>query len=185
MKVEALKDERIIDFIGYCNKHRMEIDDSFLYDEDLRDFKPNNENPTYIITTEQGEIIAAASILMDEYNRRGKKARFRIFHSEIKELEYYNVLKQAILKHTEGLDKVFIFVPEVNKNLIEYVEGLKFNIERYSFLLIREDLEVPDIKIPEDYTIRPLVPGIDDGIWCDVRNAGFATLLGNIIYVNK
>ena len=39
MKVEALKMERLEDFREYCKKYRKELDDSFLYDEDLQNFK--------------------------------------------------------------------------------------------------------------------------------------------------
>lgn len=83
MRIEALKNNEIRNFIDYCKKHRLEIDDSFLYDEDLRNFEANEENPTYIIKDEAGEVKAAASLIIDDYFRRGKKARFRIFHSEI------------------------------------------------------------------------------------------------------
>lgn len=179
MKVEALKSKRIEDFIKYCKKHRLEIDDSFLYDEDLRDFEPNEENPTYIVTDNQGEIKATTSLIMDDYNKRGKKARFRIFHSEIEDIECYKMLMQAILKHTEGLDNIFVFVPLVNKKLMKSIEELKFTIDRYSFLLVRGDSDVPKLDFPEDYTIRPLKPGHDEQIWCDVRNAGFAKLKGS------
>ena len=48
LRIEALKNYRIQDFAKYCKMHKMEIDDSFLYDEDLRDFKPDEDNPTYI-----------------------------------------------------------------------------------------------------------------------------------------
>lgn len=179
MKVEALKNEKIEEFINYCKKHRMEIDDSFLYDEDLRDFKPNEDNPTYIVTDNQGELKATASLIMDDYNRRGKKARFRIFHSEIEDIECYKMLIQAILKHTEGLDNIFVFVPLVNKKLMKFIEKLEFTVDRYSFLLAREDLDVPEFGFPEDYAIRPLKAGRDEQIWCDVRNAGFAKLKGS------
>lgn len=179
MKVETLKNERIEEFINYCKKHRMEIDDSFLYDEDLRDFKPNEDNPTYIVTDNQGELKATASLIMDDYNRRGKKARFRIFHSEIEDIECYKMLIQAILKHTEGLDNIFVFVPLVNKKLMKFIEKLEFTVDRYSFLLAREDLDVPEFGFPEDYAIRPLKAGRDEQIWCDVRNAGFAKLKGS------
>lgn len=179
MKVEALKNEKIEEFINYCKKHRMGIDDSFLYDEDLRDFKPNEDNPTYIVTDNQGELKATASLIMDDYNRRGKKARFRIFHSEIEDIECYKMLIQAILKHTEGLDNIFVFVPLVNKKLMKFIEKLEFTVDRYSFLLAREDLDVPEFGFPEDYAIRPLKAGRDEQIWCDVRNAGFAKLKGS------
>jgi mycothiol synthase len=179
MTIEALKNERISDFIKYCKKHRMELDDSFLYDEDLQDFEPNDENPTYIVTDRQGELVGAISIMIDDYNKRGRKTRIRIFHSEIENLECYSMMMQAVLKHTEGLDKAFLFVPVVNKKLVELIEGLEFTVERYSFILVREDVEVPASGLPEDYTIRSFRSGSDEEIWCEVRNAGFAKLQGS------
>lgn len=162
MKIEALKSERIEDFVNYCKKHKMEIDESFLHDEDLKDFKPDNENPTYVAVDEKGEIKAAVSLIIDDYNRRGRRARYRIFHSEIDDIECYSMLLQAVLKHTEGLDKVFIFVPVVNEKLMKFIEDLKFKVERYSFLLIREDSELPEVCLPEDYEIRSFKPGHDE-----------------------
>lgn len=98
MKVEALKKERIEDFKEYCRKHKLEVDDTFLHeDEDFKYFEPNEENPTYIITNAQEQIIATASLIIDDYNRRGKKGRFRIFHSEMEDVTCYNLLLQAIL----------------------------------------------------------------------------------------
>ncbi|MDF2675295.1 MAG: family N-acetyltransferase [Clostridiales bacterium] len=179
MKVEALKKERMEDFVEYCKKHKMEIDDSFLYDEDLKNFEPNDENPTYIINDEEGKIIATASLIIDEYNRKGKKARFRIFHSEIECIEPYRMLMEAVLGHTKGLNYFFVYVPVVNKKLMECIEGLNFKIDRYSCLLVREDLKVPEINLPEDYDIRPFSSGYDEAIWCEVRNAGFAKLRGS------
>jgi mycothiol synthase len=179
MKIEALKKERTADFIAYCKKYKTEIDDSFLYDEDLKDFEPDRENPTYIAVDEQGDIIGTASLIMDDYNRRGKKARFRILHSKTDNQVCYNMLMDAVLKHTEDLDKVFIFVPIINKKLIEAVERLKFNIDRYSFLLVRENQVVPRYSLPEGYEIRSFRAGKDEEIWCRVRNAGFAKLKGS------
>jgi len=181
MKLEALKNDRIADFVSYCKKHKMEIDDSFLYDEDLKSFEPSEENPTYIVTNDMGEIIGTASLIIDEYNRRGKKGRFRIFHSETLNRDCYNMLMKAILKHGEGLDKLNIFVPIVNNRLMEAFELLNFKTERYSFLLLREDLEIPKFNLPENYEIRPFRIGMDEGIWCEVRNAGFAKLQGSEI----
>lgn len=179
MKVEYLKCDKIKEFAAYCKKHKMEIDDSFLYDEDLESFKPNDENPTYVVTDNQGNIVAAASLIIDDYNKRGRKARFRIFHSEIEDMEYYKILIHEILKHTEGLDKIFLFIPLINKKLIEFIEGLNFTVERYSFILVREDLEVPEFSLPEEYCIKTFKTGSDEKIWCDVRNAGFAKLQGS------
>lgn len=179
MKIEALKDDRIMDFIKYCKKHKMEIDDSFLYDEDLREFKPNEENPTYIAVDGNNEIRAVASLIMDEYNRRGKKGRFRILHSEIGKVEYYDMLLKAILKHTESLDKLNIFVPLANEELMKMMEKLNFDIERYIYLLLRDDSDIPDYQLPEGYEIKPFKPGKDEEAWCEVRNSAFANLQGN------
>lgn len=179
MRVEALKNGRVVDFVDYCKRHRKELDDSYLYDEDLKDFRPNDENPTYIAIDEKGEIAAAASLVINDYMRSGRKARFRIFHSEIDDIELMGKLLQATIKHTEGLDKVFLFAPMGNKKQLAEMEALKFNIERYAFFLIRKDLPVPEINLPEDYEIRPFKPGKDEENWCRVRNASFATLKGN------
>ncbi|HYE08572.1 MAG TPA: GNAT family N-acetyltransferase [Patescibacteria group bacterium] len=179
MKIEALKNERIADFVAYCKKHKIEIDDSFLYDEDLKEFVPDDENPTYIVADDAGKIIAAASLIIDDYNRKGKKGRFRIFHAEVENIDCYRMLMEAILKHTAGLNKVNIFVPIVNEKLMKIFEKLDFKAERYSYLLVREDLEVPAWNLPEDYEIKPFRVGCDEEVWCEVRNASFATLQGS------
>jgi mycothiol synthase len=179
VKIEALKNEGVGDFIDYCRKHRIELDDSFINEEDLKGFEPNEENPTYIITSEEGEVIAAASLIIDEYNRRGRKARFRILHSELEDIQHYKMLMQAILKHTEGLDKVFLFIPVINKKIIEFIEGLKFVVERYSCVLVIENTQEKEIILPGGYEIRPFRAGIDEKVWCEVRNSSFASLKGS------
>jgi mycothiol synthase len=179
MKVIALEKARIHDFVEYCRKHRDEVDDSYLYDFELRDFQVDDENPTYILINQQDDIVGAASLVMDDYHRRGKRARFRIFHSEVEDIQCYQQLLQAVLKHTTDLDKVFLFIPVINKELIEMIEGLKFSLERYAFLLVREDLEVPTVNLPEGYELRPFQRGKDEENWAMVRNAAFSTLKGN------
>lgn len=179
MRVETLINDRIADFVAYCIKHRREVDESYLSDEDLRDFQPNDENPTYIAINEKGEIIAAASLVINDYLRSGRKARFRIFHSEVDNLRIMNELMQAILKHVNGLNHIFLFVQMTNKKQHSEMEALKFKIDRYAFFLVREDLPIPEINLPEDYKIRPFMPGKDEENWCKVRNISFATLRGS------
>ncbi|WP_075619818.1 GNAT family N-acetyltransferase [Paenisporosarcina indica] len=179
MNVEALKSERVADFISYCKKHKQEVDDSFLYDEDLKDFVPNVDNPTYIISNQHGEIIAAASLIIEDYFRRGSKARFRIFHSELEEIACYDMLMKQILKHTGGLDKVFLFVQLTNGALKKFMEELNFTVERYTFVVVREEMDVPPYTLPEGYEIMTFRQGMDERTWCEVRNAGFAKLLGS------
>lgn len=179
MKIEALTSEKVESFIAYCKKHKAEIDDSFLYDEDLKGFKPDAENPTYLIMNSIGEVIAAASLMITEYYKRGRSARFRIFHAEPSDDKCYSMLMQALIQHTTGLDKVFLFVPVNHQTLRAHMERLSFEVERYAFLFVRESLEVPEYDLQKDYEIRAFRAGVDEGIWCDVRNAGFARLKGN------
>lgn len=179
MKVEALITERLGDFREYCERHRMNLDDSFLYDEDLQNLQIDAENPTYILTDSRGGIKGAASLILDDYHRRGNRARFRIFHCESHEEQNYKMLFEEILKHTSSLNHVFLFVPLVNQNLQDVMGKLKFDVERYTFLLVREDLEVRDPSIPEGFEIRSFRPGKDEDAWCIVRNAAFSTLKGS------
>ncbi|MEH7112273.1 GNAT family N-acetyltransferase [Neobacillus niacini] len=179
MKVIGLGKERVSDFVLYCKKHRMEIDDSYLYDMDLQEFEVSEDHPTYIVTNEKEEIVAAASLVLDDYHRRGKRARFRIFHSEMEDIQVYQHLLQALLNHTSDLDKIFLFIPVVNKKLTDAIEGLKFTLDRYSFVLVREDLDLSEMGLPVGYELRPFRPGEDEENWRLVRNAAFATLKGS------
>ncbi|MDH4619326.1 hypothetical protein [Brevibacillus sp. AY1] len=60
------------------------------------------------------------------------------------------------------------------QTLRAHMERLSFAVERYSFLFVRESPEVPEYDLQKDYEIRAFRAGMDEGIWCDVRNAGFA-----------
>lgn len=179
MKVEALKADYLGEFIDYCKKHRKELDDSFLYDEDLENFKPNAENPTYILIDSSGGINGAASLILDDYHLRGGRARFRIFHSESYDVQDYKRLFEAVLKHTTSLNHVFLFVPLLNDQLKNIMEKLEFEVERYTFLLIREEMEVGELCTPKGFGIKSFRPGVDEEAWCLVRNAAFSTLKGS------
>lgn len=177
--IEFLSNTRLDDFIAYCKKYRAEVDDSFLYDEDLANFKPDEENPTYVLINEQGTISGAASLLMEEYYRRSKRGRFRIFHSEQPDTENYHLLLNAIIGHADELDELSLFIPTINTELINTMEKLQFNKWRYSFLLVKKNVNPVPIILPEGFEIKAFRPGIDEAVWAEVRNAGFAKLLGS------
>lgn len=166
------------DFITYCKKHRSELDDSFLYDEDLANFEPDEENPTFVVR-ENGKVAAAASLILNDYHRRGKNGRFRIFHAETQDFESYSLLLTEILRCAAGLDKVFLFVPIVNKKLAANMERLGFAIERYAFILTRELGVCPSVELPGGYSIRTFQPENDEEAWCYIRNTAFLNLKGN------
>ncbi|WP_310832670.1 GNAT family N-acetyltransferase [Paenibacillus pedocola] len=179
MIIEKLDEVRKEEFLNFCRKHRNELDDSFLYEEDLAEYEPNAENPTYIALNPYGAIAGAASLILDDYSRRGRKARFRILHAETDDPEVYRELLQAVLQYTAGLDKLNIFVPTVNTGDMDKLTAAGFTVERYSYLLVRDEEVLPETSIPEGYELRPFQPGVDEAVWCEVRNAGFAKLKGS------
>ncbi len=179
MEIEALSQDRRDEFLGFCRKHRADIDDSFLYEEDLAAFELSEENPTYVAINAQGTVIAAASLILNDYNRRGRKGRFRIFQADTADQVIYQELLQAILPHTAGLDKLNLFVPTVNTRETKNMLAAGFAVERYSFLLVRDEEAVPDFSLPAGYEIKSFRPGSDEAVWCEVRNAGFAKLKGS------
>jgi mycothiol synthase len=179
MSIDYLTEARVPDFVAYCKKHRTEVDDSFLYDKDLANFEPDEENPTYVLLNEEGIIIGAASLLMDDYYRRSKRGRFRIFHCESKDIKDYQLLLDTMKKNAAGLDELSLFIQTTDTALIKRVEDLNFVKWRYSFLLVKEDLQPVPVDLPEGFTVRPFRPRQDEAIWATVRNAGFAKLLGS------
>lgn len=179
MKVERVGTIYKNAFVIYCKKHRMELDDSFLYDEDLEGFVDNEDNPSFVLLDEQSQVKGVASLILDEYQRHGKRGRFRIFHSELFEVEPYQKLLESVLQHTEGLEKVYVFVPLVNKNLSRYIESLSFVVERYAFLLVRYLDQIPNFQLSDGYELKDFIKGQDEETWCKVRNASFAKLQGS------
>lgn len=179
MKIENLSQERIVDFIRYCKSHRKEVDDSFLYDEDLERFKLNEENPTCLLIDEEENIIGAVSLIIDEYYKKGKKGRFRIFHSITNNIEYYRKMLREILKHTEDINKIFVFVKEEEKDIINILNSLNFYVERYSFHLKRDIKPIAEAIFPEGFNLKTFEFNRDEEHWCEVRNAGFTKLKGS------
>ncbi|MGE5654275.1 MAG: GNAT family N-acetyltransferase [Bacillota bacterium] len=179
MKIAALRDDRIGEFLDYCRMYRCQLDGSYLSDEDLGHFRPDSQNPTYVLLDCDGRITAAASLMVDEYHTRGRSGRLRILHSSIPMLPLYQMLLSAIVSECRELDRIFTFVPLANAELIRCIDELGFGVERYSFFLVRDNMTVPAADLPVGFTIRPFQCGCDEASWCEVRNAAFAHLKGN------
>lgn len=179
MEAIELSKDRVDEFKNYCRSYRKDLDDSFLYDEDLERFKVNKDNPSYVVLDEDRKILATVSLILDEYNRKAKKGRFRIIHSRKNDIKIYKKLLQSILKDTEGLEKIFTFVPMENKDLIHNLVALNFKLERYSFLMKRDVDDFLEINLPNGYTIEPVQLNGDEDLWVQVRNKAFAQVKGN------
>lgn len=165
-------------FLAFCFKHRKEVDESFLYDEHLKSFTPDEENPTFIMK-EDGNIIAAASLIIDDYHRRGRCGRFRIFYSEDQKLVSYSKLLSETVNYIKGIDKIFLYVPLTNNELSENMKSLNFAVDRYVYYMVKDITESQTINLPDGYTIREFQFGRDEDIWCYIRNTAFSNLKGN------
>lgn len=179
MKLEAVTRENLEDFFTYCRAHRLEVDDSYLYEEDLADFQLGDENPTYVLK-EEGEIVAAASLILDDYHTRGNRGRFRILHAVGNKPEAIRVLFEALQAARRKVEHVIVFVPDENPAMAKIVSELDFYVERTSCLLVREIADRPSLPLlPETFSLRSFQTGIDETNWVTVRNLSFASLLGS------
>ncbi len=179
MKIVELEQHRLPEFVSYCKAHRPEVDESFLYDEDLEGFAIGQENPTVLAVDDGGAVIGAGSLVLNEHMRRGNRARVRILHAEEGLQDAYEGMLQALLPALAGVGHLYAFTPDRNRAQMEAFAHLGFVVDRYSFFMVREDLPVPDVVLPEGFTIMPCEAGRDEKAWCEVRNAAFATLRGS------
>jgi mycothiol synthase len=178
--IEQLTTNRLGDFLLFCQTHRREVDDSFLYDEDLRDFVPGAENPTYVALTPHDDIVGAASVLHGAYYRRGQKGRFRIFYVLPKYgQDLYPRLLASIVRQVPALDELYLFVRDDNAPMRAVLASLGFTIERWVYFMVRDPAPVVPPAWEDGYVLRPLVFHQDEEDYCHVRNLGFASLIGS------
>lgn len=182
--------QETIAFKAFCERHKDHLDDSFLFAEELVDFVPNDENPTVVGL--RGETLSgAASLILDDYHVRGRRARFRILYCEDETPDSYAALLSPLRKHVqkwnrertgaerEGLTHWFCFVRNGNDTQRICLEANGFHLYRTSHLLIRGETAVPETILPEGVVIRPFLFGQDEEIYCHIRNAAFRNLLGS------
>lgn len=174
MKAITLENTRRNDFINYCVKYRFEHDSSFLYDDDLNDFMPGKENPTCILIDNNDNVIGAASLLLASQYKNKHRSRFRIFHSSVTTLEAYKLLLDTVIKDLDGIEDIFLFIPENKSDAGDILKKLDFSIQRYAWSLIRSNEDIPQPVFPDGYTVKPFRKGKDEIAWCNINNAAFS-----------
>lgn len=180
MRIEALGNGRLADFITYCKAYGDEHDGSFLYENDLKEFKPGAENPTYILLDDADIVIGAVSLILEKQFRELRKGRIRILHSTNVRLEAYRLLTDAIMQAAKDIDSFYLFIPEQKqKSIGTLLEELNFYILRYAWLLRRDDAPIAAPEFIDDMQIRPLRMGQDEQAWCDIINTSFANHIGH------
>lgn len=173
MEIQQLTTETLALFINYCKKYRDELSDEYIEDVHLDKFYPDEENPTYVLLDDKSDIVGVVSIIIDSYHREGKTGRFRIFHSSISEKRCYELMFKEILKHTGGLNEVFLYIKDNDIKRAEILDMLNFKKDGYSFTLTRGDIKITESEFPEGFELRAFKPNRDEVDWCEVRNIGF------------
>ena len=176
--IKKLNQDNFKDFKKYCLAHRTDHDESFLYDEDLNEFKIGKENPTYLLYGESG-IDAVCSMIQDEYQINGKKARVRIFHSSLNKIEDYEKLLKKILPLDPRIERIIMHIPSQNIVSREVVEKMGFFIERYSYVMERVNQELNEYSFPDGFELTAFVSNRDEEDYLHVRNTAFANLKGS------
>ncbi len=175
MKAVELTHEYIDEFIEYCKVYGPEQDESFLPDGN---FKPGENDPTFILLDDQ-KITGAASLILHPEYREAKKGRFRIFHCLNKTTESYGTLLDTLLKKINGIDKVYCFINENKTEVRKIWESLGLSIERYSWIFERELNDFKQAVFPEGFSLKVMREGIDEKHWCDIINICFSSQAGH------
>lgn len=118
-------------FVDYCTRFAKEHDDSYLPG---KSFASDGEYPAYLLLADEN-VIGAACLIRNKPFLDARKGRFMIFHSTQPSLAAYARLLQAVLAHMDGLDFIYLFVPEERTNTRQVLEQLGFAVERYSYIL--------------------------------------------------
>lgn len=177
MKVQELNSEKFSEFLRYCEKYGRDHDETYLPD---KKFVANEDNPTYILLNDDEEIVGAVSVVMTPPFRDASKARFRIFHSVIDNIEVYKLLLDSIHKHIEGIKIVYLFLPKEKAKTGEIFIKLGFHISRYSYYMERCGEKPVNPIFPKEVQLRTIREGVDEVAWCDIINECFANLAGHV-----
>ena len=177
----AVTQDNLHDFIAYCKAYRYEHDESDLYDSDLEAYDPQ-QWPAHMIVDEMSqEVLGAICIRKLPYLENKTKARIVLWHvaPKVESLENYSRLLKAVKPHLDKIDHLTGFFPEAKETVRGYLAQLGFEVDRYVWVLTRDDLPVEGATLPEGYSVRVYEGPQDAKDWCEVRNAAFKTVKGS------
>jgi mycothiol synthase len=176
-KIERVTPENESELISYSAAHGAEHDSSYLPG---RDFELSDEHPSYLLK-EAGRVVGAVSLMLTKRYLSVNKGRFSIIHSVLNSVEAYQQLLDAVQPHIKDLKSIFLFIPEINKATTAILSQLGFDIERYAFLLERDNSRIAEPVFPEGFSIQRLIPSNLEGIsqFAACLNEEFKELAGH------
>jgi mycothiol synthase len=110
------------------------------------------------------------------------RGRFSIFHASISDPEAYFMLFEAIRRHFDGLQSVYLFLPWDRQETATRVSQLGFRVERFSYVLVLQEPAARDVRFPNGVTVMPLMPSDLHLIhqFAGTVNTNFSPLAGHV-----
>lgn len=184
MNIIKLNQDHLEAFKAYCYAYRYEHDESFLYDEDINNFKVSDQDPTYLLMDNE-KIVGCISLIFDEYYLAGKKSRVRIFHCVEKNETHYKQLLNAVMPIEVDINKLEMFLPNKLVKTQAIIKNLDFTYYRTSYIMIRKNKPQLQTVFPDHYTLKPLRKNQDELAYAQVRNAAFKHIKGSETPINE
>ena len=176
-KSTRVTEENESSLIQYCADHGGEHDGSYLPG---RDFGITGEYPSYLLVEDE-KVVGAICLMRTKRFLSVDKGRFSIFHSILNSEEAYTQLLNMIQPHFNDLRSVYLFIPEEKGETAAILKKLGFVIERYSFVLERNNIRIDEVIFPEGFSVHPLDPTDQEGIrqYAACVNEEFKELAGH------
>jgi mycothiol synthase len=178
LTVQAVRQGNLARFLRYASEHGSEHDDSYLPGPG---FALSTEHPSYLLLRDD-IVIGAASLLRTPRYLEAGRGRFSIFHSTEPSAQTYSLLFDAIRRHFDGLQSVYLFLPESRRAAADAIRQIGFSVERYSYVMLLSQAKPEGLVVPEGYMLRPLRPG-DQRLFrqfAHAINANFDGLAGHL-----
>lgn len=169
-------------FLTYCREHRYAHDESDLYEESLEAYDPEKW-PAVMAIDLGGQVLGVFCYRKMPFSETEDKGRIVLWHvlESLGEpgYEVYTQLFQSMKNRLQDLNHVFGYFPEDKMGLRTHVETLDFDLDRYAWVMVRDDLPIEPLVLPEGMTMKPYREGLDAKAWCQVRNPAFLAVRGS------
>lgn len=178
LKIHPVTSSNVETFVHYCLQHGPEHDDSYVPGPG---FSPSPDQPSYLLIR-NGDTVGTVSLLRTRRYAEAGRGRFAVLHSTLGSREAYSALLTAVRVDFEGLQGVYLFLPQTNKQTAGILAELGFQIERYSFVLINRAVRTVHLQMPNGLSIRSLQASDSQGIdrFAECVNASFSGLAGHM-----
>ena len=157
-------------FLEYARTFGPVHDDSYVSAEDLASFNAASE-PALLALDASGVPLGAVSLLLDGFATE-HLARFRILHAS--DPAAYPLLLDAILPRVpEGIERVYLFLPEHAADVVESLAAAGFAQCRRAYIMLNASpASVAELDLPGETTLELALPTASKD-WANIINTAF------------